>query len=362
MNDIKKKVFAFTLTMTLTFFSYGKEVNKIDEEFYIPVKESNLYVRLVGNPNKPIIIDLHGGPGAFSGFNHEFYRHYLEDDYLVAYLDQRGSGKSDVCENIDLLTMDQFVKDLDLVVDTLQNRYENQKINLLGGSWGGTYGLLYLISHQEKVNSFACISGIANSVYQNNSLIEYEEKLAKELLEKSDNQEDIKRYEDIIKKLSEIKKSEFNQFFDDMNLIKHSFPKELGFSAYWANPEDEKKVGEILKDSAVFKRAKYTEKILEKSLEKYDFVNEVFQNTQEYNLLDITDKIGEIKTPMLVLQGELDYNIGIKQAGIIYNSLTSVAEGNKELVIIPNVAHNLTIEAPEEFFGAIKSFFDKNNH
>lgn len=362
MSYKKLILFAFTLSLTLIFFSCGEKVTEIDEEFHIPVKESNLYVRLVGNPNKPIIIDLHGGPGAFSGFNHEFYRHYLEDDYLVAYLDQRGSGKSDVCENIDLLTMYQFVKDLDAVVDVLQNKFKNQKINLLGASWGGTYGLLYLISHQEKVNSFACISGIGNKVYQHNSLIEYEEKLAKELLEKSNNEEDIKRYEDIIKKLSEIKKSEFNQFFDDMNLIKHKFPKELGFSAYWANPEVEKKIGEILKDTAVFKRAKYTQKILEKSLEKYEFVNEIFHIKQEYNVLDITDKIGEIKTPMLVLQGGLDYNIGIKQADIIYNSLTSVAEENKELVIIPNAAHNLTIEAPEEFFGSVKSFFDKHNN
>ena len=206
MNYKKLILFAFTLLLILSFFSCEKEVNKIDEEFYIPAKDSNLYVRLVGNPNKPIIIDLHGGPGAFSGFNHEFYRHYLEDDYLVAYLDQRGSGKSDVYKNVDLLTMDQFVKDLDVVVDTLQNRYKNQNINLLGSSWGGTYGLLYLISHQEKINSYACTSGKANSVYQNNSLIEYEEKLSKELLAKSDDELEIKRYEEILKKLSENKK------------------------------------------------------------------------------------------------------------------------------------------------------------
>ncbi len=159
-------LFAFTLSMTLIFYSCEERVSEIDEEIYIPVKESNLYVRLVGNPNKPIIIDLHGGPGGHAGFNHEFYRNYLEKDYLVAYLDQRGCGKSDSIKNTSLLTMEQYVEDLDVVVDALTKRYHNSKINLFGSSWSGTYGLLYLIDHQEKINAYTCASGKANSVYQ----------------------------------------------------------------------------------------------------------------------------------------------------------------------------------------------------
>jgi hypothetical protein len=41
--------------------------NKIDHEIMIDVPGSELYVRVRGNPAKPIIVDLHGGPGGYSG-------------------------------------------------------------------------------------------------------------------------------------------------------------------------------------------------------------------------------------------------------------------------------------------------------
>lgn len=95
---ILKQLFYFLLITSIFIIpscQQNKEQKKIDNEFFIPVEKSNLFVRLVGNPDKPLIIDLHGGPGGFSSFNHEIYSPYLENDYLVAYLDQRGSGRSD---------------------------------------------------------------------------------------------------------------------------------------------------------------------------------------------------------------------------------------------------------------------------
>src|SRR5690606_24774 len=99
-----------------------QQENKIDSEFYIPVEKSKLYVRVIGNSNKPLLINLHGGPGAFSGFDHRFNKKYLEDNYLIAYLDQRGGGKSEASTDSTMLTMKQFVQDLDVVVDTLKSK------------------------------------------------------------------------------------------------------------------------------------------------------------------------------------------------------------------------------------------------
>lgn len=357
-----KKSILFLYTFTLLFCSCGKEVKTIDENFYIPVKESNLYVRMVGNPNKPIIIDLHGGPGGHSGFNHEFYRNYLEGNYLIVYLDQRGCGKSDAVKNTSLLTMQQYVEDLDVVVDTLKDKYKNKNINLFGSSWGATYGLLYLITHQEKITAFTCASGKANSVYQNISLIEHEEKLASELIEKSNNENEKTRFGEILTKLSEIKNSGFEDFYENVHLIKYKFPSELGFNPYWRNLEDLEKVKAIRNDSTIFERANYTVKLMEEVMEKGELVNKAFRNTQAYNNLNIVSEITNIKTPVLVIQGEYDYVVGIKQANMIYDALKNVPKNKKELVIIPNVAHNLTIEAPDTYFGRVKSFFDKHNN
>lgn len=339
-----------------------QETTKLDKEFFIPVEHSNLYVRLVGNPEKPLIINLHGGPGAFSGFAHEFNRKHLEDDYLFAYLDQRGGGKSDVATDSTMLNMQQFVEDLDVVVDTLQHRFKGKNINLIGGSWGGTLGLLYMIEHQEKITSFACVSGKADGLAPIMALIEHERKLAKDFIKKSEDSAAINRYREILAKLKEIEESDFDQFFNDMNLLKHTFTKELGFNAYWANQEAKKAAAELGKDSAYYARAHYTKAEFAKAMEKYEFVNRVFRNTPAYNHLDIMDEIAVIKKPVLVMQGEYDYAIGVDQAAKIYNALKGVPKDKKQLKIIPDAAHNLNLEAEEVYYATIKSFFDKYNH
>jgi pimeloyl-ACP methyl ester carboxylesterase len=337
-----------------------KTGTQIDTEFFIPIEKSNLYTRVIGNSENPIIITLHGGPGAFS-IDHEFYRDVFEKDYLVVYFDQRGGGKSDDCKDTSMLTTDQFVKDLDNVVDYIKAKYPNKKINLLGTSWGGTYGLLYLIKHQEKINSFICSSGFADSPQRNFALIRHERKLASEFLKKTTDSIKKKRYEEILAKLDEIEKNGFKDFFNDMNIIRDDFPKDLGFDVYWAKPELKEKKAERLKDSAFYARVKYTPELLEKAIAKLEYVNEVFMNTESYNNLNILKEIGVIKKPILVIQGEYDYAIGVEQGKTIYKALKNVPKKDKELLYIKNASHNTPFEAPEIYYGAMKAFLKKHN-
>ncbi|MCD0474166.1 alpha/beta fold hydrolase [Flavobacterium sp. EDS] len=334
--------------------------NQIDTEFFIPIEKSNLYTRVVGNPEKPIIITLHGGPGAFS-VDHEFFRNIFEKDYLVVYFDQRGGGKSDECKDKSMLTTDQFVKDLDQVVDYIKEKYPNKKINLLGTSWGGTYGFLYLIKHQDKINSFISSSGFADSPQRNSALISHERKLANELLKSTTDSVKKKRFAAILIKLDEIEKSGFKNFFSDMNLIRYEFPKDLGFDVYWARPELKEKKDELLKDTAFYARVKYTPELLEKAIEKLEYINEVFMNTESYNNLNILNELTVIKKPVLVIQGEYDYAIGVEQGRTIYNALKNIPKKDKELVYLKNASHNTPFEAPEEYYGAMKAFFKKHN-
>lgn len=360
-NRINYLTQIFSLIAVVFLFMSCQKEHKIDTEFFIPVKKSNLYVRLVGNADGPLIINLHGGPGAFSGFAHETYRKFLEEDYLIAYLDQRGGGKSDAATDSTMLTMRQFVEDLDVVVDTLRNRYKGKAINLIGSSWGGTLGLLYLIEHQQKINSFACISGKADGVYPILALIRHERTLTQDSLAKSNDPVAKARLNEILAKLKEIEKSGLKQFFNNMTLIKHTFPKELGFSPYWYNQTARQKAVALGSDSAYFARAHYSKTAFDSALAKMEYVNRVFRNTPAYNHLNILDEMAVIHTPVLVMQGEFDYDIGLKQASMIYAALTGVPEDKKRLRIIPDAAHNLNLEAPEQYYKIVKSFFDTYN-
>lgn len=74
--------------------------------------------------------------------------------------------------------MVQFVADFDVVVGTLMKRFNGKAINLLGSSWGGTLGLLYMIENQERINSFTCVCGKADGMYPILALIDKERTLA----------------------------------------------------------------------------------------------------------------------------------------------------------------------------------------
>ncbi len=90
---MKTKVFLIGLIIVLTAACSQKKTKQffIDKELMIQVPGSELYVRMRGNPQGPLIINLHGGPGGYSGIDIQLTGPGLEDKFLIAYLDQRGS-------------------------------------------------------------------------------------------------------------------------------------------------------------------------------------------------------------------------------------------------------------------------------
>src|SRR5690606_15485792 len=99
MKTSKPLLRLFSIFTVVCFLTSCQKEQQIETEFFVPIEDSRLYLRLAGNADGPLIINLHGGPGGFSGFARETYKEFLEGEYLIAYLDQRGSGKSDVAKD-----------------------------------------------------------------------------------------------------------------------------------------------------------------------------------------------------------------------------------------------------------------------
>ncbi len=333
----------------------------IDQELIIDVPESQLYVRVRGNEAKPLIINLHGGPGGYSGIDIKLMGEGLEDNFLIAYLDQRGCGKSPACSDTARLNVKQYIQDLDIVVDSLLHRYNKKQLNLMGSSWGGMYGFLYILSHPEKVNSYACIDGKANSNYQNHSLIDYEIKKANEILQTDVSDSTKREMEFIISELKRIKESNFEHFHTDVNWMKHQVPPKLGFNAYFADTSKIISFKDVLEDTALMQLMKYTEAEYMEVGEKAEIVNMAFRNTPSYNNINIEDDLANIKTPTVVIQGELDFVVGQGHADLIYNALSGLTDNQKELHIIPQTGHCPAIEEPEKLSEILNSFFYKHN-
>jgi pimeloyl-ACP methyl ester carboxylesterase len=104
--------------------------------------------------NPPLIL-LHGGPG-FPEMR--LFRHFnapLEKSFTVVYWEQRGTGKSfDRKIPKSSMTVEQFIADLDELVDAVRKRLGKGKVAIYGHSWGSALGVLYAARFPEKVAAY----------------------------------------------------------------------------------------------------------------------------------------------------------------------------------------------------------------
>lgn len=104
--------------------------------------------------NPPLIL-LYGGPGLSEM---PFFRRFnatLEKTFTVVYWDQRGSGKSfDRKIPRSSMTVEQFIADLDELVEAVCDRIGRKKVTIFGHSWGSALGVLYAARFPEKVAAY----------------------------------------------------------------------------------------------------------------------------------------------------------------------------------------------------------------
>jgi len=151
----------------LVLFSCDNDKFVDGDFFYLVNKQAKMPIVVRGNKSSNVfILFIHGGPGGTSiqkiglpAFSD------LERDYAMVYWDQRASGSSQGNSSDDLLTLGQFVEDLDKVVALLKSRYNDPEIFLMGHSWGGCLGTAYLAdpSRQSKIKGWIEVDGAHNN-------------------------------------------------------------------------------------------------------------------------------------------------------------------------------------------------------
>ncbi|HET9387250.1 MAG TPA: alpha/beta hydrolase [Gemmatimonadales bacterium] len=136
----------------------------------IEVNGVRLYTRQVGAG--PLVIVLHGGPGAHHDYLLPQYDR-LATGRTLYYYDQRGGGQSPVPRET-AVGWREHVADLDAIRESLTL----ERLTLCGYSWGGLLALLYYLEHPAQVERLALISpaGIAAAYRQ-----QFEEEFARRM-------------------------------------------------------------------------------------------------------------------------------------------------------------------------------------
>jgi pimeloyl-ACP methyl ester carboxylesterase len=112
-------------------------------------------IMLRGSAEAPVLLYLEGGPGGTGIGRIRNAGEDLEQGFVVATWDQRGTGKSyDALEPRSTLTVDQMVGDTLAVTNYLRDRFDEQKIYLVGSSWGTIIGTLAVRRSPELFHAY----------------------------------------------------------------------------------------------------------------------------------------------------------------------------------------------------------------
>jgi proline iminopeptidase len=284
------------------------------QQDYLDVDDGQIYYQTFGH-GEPIIV-LHGGPGLDQSYllpqMEELAKHYS-----VTFYDQRGSGRSiKTPMNNDLISVPQFVKDL----DALRAKLGYEKFILIGHSWGGLLAMNYAIAHPEHVNALILMdsAGATGASFQ-------------EL-----NAEYYRRTADISKKLNKIQSSR-DFLAGDPAAIKKFY--RLIFTKYMVNPKNVNKLTLNINSKSALNGFKVAG-ILQKN----------YLDT-EFNLLP---ELAKLDIPTLIIYGKYDL-IPRKSMEEIKNTMPDA-----ELVVLQHSAHFSYIEQPQQTFAAIEDFLRLN--
>jgi pimeloyl-ACP methyl ester carboxylesterase len=107
------------------------------------------------DPDKPVLLYLSGGPGQSDIAFARALLQPFEQDFVVVVWDQRGSGKSYAAlDPTSTYTLDGLVGDTIALTDYLRERFAEDKIYLLGESWGSTLGVLAVQARPDLFHAY----------------------------------------------------------------------------------------------------------------------------------------------------------------------------------------------------------------
>jgi pimeloyl-ACP methyl ester carboxylesterase len=149
--------------------------NGIESLEKISLNGSEQWIYIRGhNQDNPVLLFLHGGPGAPELPAARVFGLEIEKHFTVVHWDQRASGKShrEVFEEEDL-SLETYLKDTLTLVNALRERFSKDKIFLIGHSWGTVLGTLTVRDHPELFHAYIGMGQVVNMVENEHLSLEF---------------------------------------------------------------------------------------------------------------------------------------------------------------------------------------------
>ena len=131
----------------------------IQETFVATLGGARQVVNVRGaDRDNPVLIFVHGGPGAVEmPFAWTFQRPW-EDFFTVVHYDQRGAGRSyplNAPETLaSTMTLERYRDDAIELIELMRERYGKRKVLLMGHSWGSFVGLAVATKRPDLLHAY----------------------------------------------------------------------------------------------------------------------------------------------------------------------------------------------------------------
>jgi len=284
------------------------------------------------NVTNPVILFLHGGPGAPEmALTNYYYQKKLEKDFILVHYDQRGAGKS-FSKDIppETMTINHIVEDTRDVSKYLLKRFGKDKIILMGHSWGTIIGVYCINKYPKLYDYYIGIGQVVNM--HENELLSYNYTLDR--AKQTNNRIAVGQLEKIgIPPYRSLK---------DGN-IQRKWLMKLGGSIYNGNSFSDVKEGrKTNKEYTLVDWIFYW-------LPGLKYSNKMLQG--ELNNVNLFESVKSFDVPIYLLLGRHDYQAPSEIAEKYFNLIKAP---NKKLYCFEQSAHMIHFEEPEEFIKTIK--------
>ncbi len=143
----------------------SKNTYALDEVLDIPVNGDmqNIHIRSQSSKN-PVLLFVHGGPGTCDrSWVMPVQSERLADQFIMVCWDQRMAGKSyKKSKAEEPMSLAQVVEDMHDVVKYLCRRFQQEKIFIVGHSWGTILSVLYLQKYPETIKAYVGMGQFVN--------------------------------------------------------------------------------------------------------------------------------------------------------------------------------------------------------
>ena len=277
---------------------------------------------------KPVLLILHGGPGVAEMMMFREYLSELEKHFVVVNWDQQGAGKS-YNDKIPVKKMNlkQFVTNTIELTEWLKKRFNQNKIYLLGHSWGSILGIKAIQKQPESYSAYIGVSQFVNFIDGERISYDFALKTAKE-----------KNIDHAIKELENIGRPPYK---NDIKLVKTQIERKW-ITKFGANTYGKTGYGFLI--PILLRGREYTIN------EKIGFfmginfsLNLIWSHLTD---VDLFTQAKELNVPVYFCAGRYDYTVPSILAERYFRDLKAP---KKDWIWFENSAHNPHFEEPGKF-------------